>query len=96
MGTPAAAIALYYNPPGCLRVLDPEIDGFNLSIPVLMRESARLSNLERIVNAQQAVLPGNILEPGDKDSWCVFFEEAALAAQSGDWERVTQPGGESL
>ncbi len=88
-GNTSGAVALYYNPPACLRVLDPEIDRFNLSIPVLMRETASLSNLERIVDAQQAVFPATILEPGDKDSWCAFYQQAALAAQNGEWERVT-------
>ncbi len=89
-GNTAAAIALYYNPPRCLRVLDPEIDGVDLSIPVQMRESARLSNPDRIINARQAVLPEGILQPSDLHTWCGYFEQAALAAQSGDWERVTR------
>jgi hypothetical protein len=89
-GNTSGAVALYYNPPACLRVLDPEIDPFNLSIPVLMRETAALSNLERIVDAQQAVFPAANLKPGDKESWCAFYQQAALAAQNGEWERVTR------
>ena len=52
-GNTSAAIALYYNPPGCMRVLDPEIDSLDLTIPVTMREAARLTDLNRIINAHR-------------------------------------------
>ncbi len=92
LGNTSGAVALYYNPPACLRVLDPEIDRYNLSIPLLMRETAALSSLERVINAQQAVFPTDILHSGYKDTWCAYYQQAALAAQNGEWDRLTRLG----
>ncbi len=88
-GNTSAAIALYYNPPGCLRVLDPEIDSLDLTIPVTMREAARLTDLNRIINAPQAILPDGIIKKDAGTGWCDYYEKAALAAQNGDWAKVT-------
>jgi hypothetical protein len=88
-GNTAAAIALYYNPPGCLRVLDPEIDSLDRTIPVTMREAARLTDLNRIIDAPQAILPEGIFKKAAGIGWCDYYEKAALAAQTSDWAKVT-------
>jgi hypothetical protein len=89
-GNTAGAVALYYNPPACLRVLDPRIDSLNATLPLQMREASKLTDLHRIVNSNQAVLPGGIIQPESASTWCSYYEQAALAAQAGDWNEVAR------
>lgn len=87
-GNTASAIALDYSPPACLRILDPDIDSVNLTLPLELREAARLSNLNRVIDADQAILPAGILAKSAGKDWCNLYEQAALAAQNREWEKV--------
>jgi hypothetical protein len=89
-GNTAGAVSLYYNPPACLRVLDPQIDSINQTIPAILREAAKLTDQHRIVDSTQAILPSGIIKPESTPSWCSYYEQATLAAQTGNWEVVTR------
>lgn len=86
-------VAFFYQPPGCLRLLDPEIDGNNHFIPdeTLLREAAALSSSEWIRPGGNA-RPPQVYGPEPIHGWCYYFERADLARRQGDWEQVIELG----
>jgi tetratricopeptide (TPR) repeat protein len=92
-GNTSQALAFYYDPPACLRLLEPDIDPNNRFIldESLMREASSLSNPEQIENSSSAVMPP-IYYPEPVHGWCYYFEKADLARQFGDWEEVVKLG----
>ncbi len=92
-GNTSQAVVFYYSPPGCLRVLDPEIDSVNRLIPddSLMRDAASLSSNAQILNKPTARMP-EFYKPEPPHNWCYYFEKADLARQLGDWNQVVALG----
>lgn len=86
-GNTSNVIVVNFNPPGCLRVLDPEIDPLNKLIPPDLRDAAFLSNPALIRAQNPAALPG-FYQPEIPRSWCYYFSKAELARQTGDWQAV--------
>jgi len=93
LGNTSQTLAFYYQPPGCLRLLDPQIDANNRLIPddSLMRDAARLSSPAWILEEPSSSMPG-IYGSEPDHGWCYYFEKADLARQSGDWEQVVKLG----
>ena len=93
IGNTSQTLALYYAPPGCLRALDPLIDAGNhlISDESMMREAASLSSTQWILSNRTAKMP-RIYGPEPAHLWCYYFEQASLAAQTGNWLRVAQLG----
>jgi hypothetical protein len=97
-GNTSQVAAFYYAPPGCLRLLDPEIDPYNrlISDDTLLRDAAMISSSTSILDDEvNAVMPG-IYNPEPPQSWCYYFEQADLARQMGDWKRVAKLGNEAF
>jgi hypothetical protein len=96
-GNTSQVVAYYYDPPACLRLLDPVIDANNRFIleDSYMREASTLSNPDQILNSATALMPG-IYHPEPPHGWCYYFEKADLARQLGDWEQVTRLGDATL
>ena len=92
-GSTSQVVAFYYAPPGCLRLLDPEIDPYNRLIPddSLMRQAARLSYSALISDEANAFMP-EIYDPEPTHGWCYYFEQADLARQFDDWKQVAKLG----
>jgi hypothetical protein len=92
-GNTNQAASFYYQPPGCLRLLDPIIDAENHLIPEvsLMRDAARLSSSAWILADESARMP-RIYGPEPAHGWCYYFERAQLAAQFRDWDQVVSLG----
>ena len=87
-GNTSQSLALFYQPPACLRILDPELEADNWMVPLQVRETIHLTNTDNILESQQAY-PSAFLYGSEPDhNWCYYFEKADLAAQSGDWETV--------
>ena len=88
-GNTSQTLAMYYDPPGCLRILDADIERVNRMIPEtsLMRFSARLSSLELILDEPQARMP-KFYGPEPEHDFCYYFEKADLARQFKDWKTV--------
>jgi len=101
-GNTSQMVALFYDPPACARVLDPDLDPENLMIPVLMRQVARVSTTAPIIPAgpDQAVkLDPAIFGPdltAIQRGWCYYFEKADLARQQGDWRQVAALGDQAF
>jgi hypothetical protein len=96
-GNTSQAIAFYYDPPACLRLLDPAIDSDNRFIQMesLMREASALSNPGQILTSSSTTMP-SIYHPEPEHGWCYYFEKADLARQLGDWEEVVNLGDAAL
>ncbi len=86
-GNTSQVIVVNFSPPGCLRVLDPEIDPLNKLLPPDLRDAAFLSNPALIRAQNLAALPG-FYQPEIARSWCYYFSKAELARQNGDWQAV--------
>lgn len=90
-------VAFYFNPPGCLRVLDPEIDIYNWTVPLYLKEGLALSSTAPILTAPQPGTPAprppaRIYGAENAHGWCYYFEKADLARQMGDWAAVVKLG----
>jgi hypothetical protein len=92
-GNTSQTVVFYYAPPGCLRLLDPDIDLVNRLIPdeTLLREAALLSSADPITSNATARMP-EVYGPEPVHGWCYYFEKADLARQMKDWEQVTELG----
>lgn len=92
-GNTSQAVAFYYDPPACLRLLDPDLDSDNrfIQLESLMREASALSNPERILASSSASMPA-IYHPEPAHGWCYYFEKAELARQFGNWDEVVKLG----
>jgi hypothetical protein len=96
-GSSNQVLVLAYNPPGCLKLIDPVIDADNPTLPKPVDLAYRLSDLSLISsNAPQAVLPPSIVGVEPVTDWCSYFEKADLARQNEDWQQVAELGDEAL
>lgn len=86
-GSTSRSLALDYTPPGCLRVLDPVLDPYNIAVQSPMQEAARLSDEDLILTDGLIVFPGLYGSEPPHD-WCYYYSKAELAHQSGDWDTV--------
>ena len=88
-GNTSDVVAFYYDPPHCLRLLDPDLDSNNrfISDLSLMREASALSNPERILREPAASMPA-FYGADPAHGWCYYFQKAELARQFGDWDEV--------
>jgi hypothetical protein len=96
-GNTSQVVAFYYAPPGCLRLLDPEIDPYNRLIPdeSFLRDAAHLSATMPVLSQPTARMP-EIYNPEPAHNWCYYFEQADLARQVGDWGKVAALGDQAF
>ncbi|HET9908071.1 MAG TPA: hypothetical protein VFQ23_15575, partial [Anaerolineales bacterium] len=85
-------VVLNYSPPGCLRVLDSDIDFDNRLLDPLLREGAVLSNSVMIRADRSVTMPESLFGLEPAHGWCYYFEKADLARQFGDWDMVVELG----
>lgn len=95
VGNTSQAVAFYYNPPGCVRILDPEVERDNFTLPQYLRRAMSLSGTGPIlpegspeIPAGSPALPAALFGVQSQDSWCYYFEKADLARQQKDWAQV--------
>lgn len=87
-------IAIKYNPPECVRVMDRKLSN-SVVIPNLSElqvEELRLSNLDLIQDIKEKPLPDFLSQKASQNSWCYFFQKADLARQFGKYEEITRLG----
>ena len=87
-GNTSQSLALFYQPPACLRILDPEIEFDNWMVPLQVRETIHLSNLANILPAPQASPPEFLYGLESAQGWCYYFEKADLARQLKLWGQI--------
>jgi hypothetical protein len=92
-GSTSQAVAFYYDPPACLRLLEPDLDAHNRFIPIesLMREASALSNRTLVLAEPIARMPA-VYGREPEHNWCYYFQKADLARQVGDWTTVVKLG----
>jgi hypothetical protein len=98
-GSTDKLLVVYYQPPGCLRVLSADdANRIPETFPEEMRAALPLSNpsLIRTDATTRAEPPQNIFDLEETTSFCFIFQEADLAAQQGDWTRVVELGKEAF
>jgi hypothetical protein len=97
-GSTSKAIVMFYDPPRCLKVMNPEIDRYLPVKPLYIREATPLSRLDLItIDANPAALPPkDIFGPEPSHAWCYYFEKAELYGQTGEWEKVVQMAEKAL
>src|SRR6266508_440936 len=94
-GNTSQVVAFYYDPPACLRLLEPDLDVNNRFIldESHMREASALSNPDQILASSTAVMPKIYHpEPVHAQAWCYYFEKADLARELGEWKEVVRLG----
>jgi hypothetical protein len=91
-GNTSQSLVIYYEPPRCLKVIDPYIDRTLPNRPNLVTQAMPLSRPDLILpNAEPAAMPPEELFGSEPThDWCYYFEKAELARQRGDWEEVTK------
>ena len=86
-GNTSNMVVFNFSPPGCFRVLDPEIDPLNKLLPPVLRDAAFLSNPALIRSDHPVSLP-DFYTPEIPRTWCYYFSKAELARQNADWSGV--------
>jgi hypothetical protein len=84
-------LAFTYQPPACLRILDPALEEGNPDIPGFVTSASRQSDLSVISDEGNSQARKNIerLFRGEpQHTWCYSFEKADLARQMGQWSEV--------
>ena len=86
-GSTDQMILFYHEPPGCVHLVDPDLDAYNPLLPAFLRDYAQNSRDDLISNVvrQNDV---EFISSGSENSWCYYYEKAALAADLGQWEQV--------
>ncbi len=98
-GSTDQLLVVYYQPPGCLRVLDYDHpDRLPEDFPIRMLPALPLSkpSLIRTNPEAPAAPPLHLFDETEGETWCLYFEEAELAAQQGDWAAVANIGDRTL
>lgn len=90
-GNTSDSIALVYQPPACLRILDPDLETDNWMVPLQVRETIHLTNWDVILPEPQHN-PPIIYGSEPTQGWCYNFQKADLARQLGDWDEVQRLG----
>ena len=100
-GSTDQVVVIYYQPPGCLRVLDAEVEQSNWMVPAYLRATLFLTSTQPILTS----VPAGSAEPRPPEhiygseiprGWCYYYEKADLARQAGDWETVAAIGDEAF
>jgi hypothetical protein len=78
-------------------VLDPEVEAANWMVPASLRDTLAVSTTRPILphppaGKPQPRPPEHIYGEEIARGWCYYYEQADLARQVGDWERVTALG----
>lgn len=97
-GSTSQAIAIYFPPGGCLRVLDPAFNDAetysrfpnSISAPIPLSDPSRI-----LANAPSLKLASPPFTNEPAHTWCYFYEKADLARQIADWKQAADLGHEA-
>lgn len=84
-GNPDQTIVVWFAPPACLKVIDPNQPELSdvLPLPTIALSLAQIDPI--LYSSAQAQFPVNIFGAQKKD-WCYYFEQADLARQKKNWQ----------
>lgn len=89
-GSTTNELAIWYRPPGCLRILTPSDSGEMLDGDA--RRAASLSRLDRIRIESGSAADNKVMGREPEHGWCYYFESAELARQTGHWAIIVSLG----
>ncbi len=93
IGNTSDSLVFQFAPPGCVHILDPDLDRFNPSLSRELSSANHLSNFLRILDtAQLQVEPLDILGAEPDHNWCYYYQKAELARQSSQWTEIVNLG----
>lgn len=94
LGNTSNSLVMQYLPPGCLHILDPELDRFNPNISSELTSAIGLTNFSQIITRPKSLANSTLFPLGKEPAhnWCFYYESAALAQQSRDWEKIVRLG----
>jgi hypothetical protein len=90
----ANSLVAFYQPPGCVQVLDPKIHQELPRLTAPIQEAIALSDLAQIEPQGTIALSNyrNLFGNENEADWCYYFEKADLARQLGLWSEITRLG----
>lgn len=95
-GTTDRTLVLLFDPPACLRVLDPIYDRGYPQLPDGLADALPLSAPSALVVSQGSIEPDALFGPEPShSSWCYYFQRADLARQQQDWQQIASLGDEA-
>lgn len=89
-GNTSNILAVYFDPPKCFRVLDPEVEENNRLLPPALRDVAKYTNQNVILFEKAYQLPSQFYGVEPEKDWCYYFSQAELARQKKDWQGVVR------
>lgn len=93
IGNTSNSLVFQFAPPGCVHILDPDLDKFNPNLSRELSSASHLSNFARIHDtAQLQVEPLDILGAEPEHKWCYYYQKAELARQSSQWTEIVNMG----
>jgi tetratricopeptide (TPR) repeat protein len=97
-GSTDQALVLFYDPPRCLKIIDPVVDRYLPVKPLFLPQAMPLSRLELIQSGVEGAAkpPEHILGPEPPHKWCYYFEKAELYGQMGDWQKAAEMADRAL
>jgi hypothetical protein len=97
-GNTSNTIVLFYDPPRCVKIIDPATDLLLPRKPDYIAEAIPLSNLGLIQSdpPPPARPPQAFFGTEPVPDWCYYFQKAELARQLGDWTEVARLGDRAL
>jgi len=97
-GNTSQVVGLVFEPPACLRLLEPDLDVENKMLPQVMQQTAALSSTASILTEvnQSKLFAAHFLGQEPAHNWCYYFEKADLARQKEDWEQVAALGDQAF
>lgn len=97
-GSTSQAVVVFYDPPRCVKIVDPVVDRFLPVKPLYIREMTPLSRPELILTGAEppAQPPMHILGPEPPQNWCYYFQKAELFGSAGDWQAAAKMADQAL
>ncbi|MCU0488019.1 MAG: hypothetical protein MUE67_03590 [Anaerolineales bacterium] len=90
-GNTDATVIFFYDPPRCLKVINPLTDLLLPGKPDGIAEAAALSRLDLIRSSPEPLtLPAALFGSEPEHGWCYYYQKAELAGQNGDWAEAAR------
>jgi hypothetical protein len=94
--TTSSIAPVYFNPPGCVRILNPP-DKDLPGLPRRLAQAVTISQANVLISnsgSNMVQMPG-VIGSEPVRGWCYYFEKADLARQQQDWQLVASLGQEA-
>jgi hypothetical protein len=74
----------------CFHIIDGMLPAYSGSESLLVQQVGAFSHVDRILPSGNPVPPAPIFGSEPPHDWCYYYQQASLARQLGDWERVSK------